>query len=100
MPDHSVTAGVTHVTTAFADSIIFNSGTWYTPFMAPDQVRNLFDSGTKLCLAVGGWGLSAGFDVAAKTSETRQAYAKNVADTIQRLGYDCVGECSLLMASL
>ncbi|EGR51275.1 glycoside hydrolase family 18 [Trichoderma reesei QM6a] len=90
LPDHSVTAGVTHVTTAFADSVIFNSGTWYSPFMAPDQVRSLFDTGTKLCLAVGGWGQSAGFDAAAKTDETRQLYAKNVADTIKNLGYDCV----------
>jgi chitinase len=54
LPPKDVTAGVTHVITAFATSDIFVSGSWYTPFMPLDQVRALFDEGTKVCMAIGG----------------------------------------------
>lgn len=60
--------------------------------MPLDQVRALFDKGTKVCMAVGGWGDTEGFSAGAASAETRKAYAKNIADTLDRLGYDCVGE--------
>ncbi|UKZ79240.1 hypothetical protein TrVFT333_006990 [Trichoderma virens FT-333] len=90
LPDHSVTAGVTHVTTAFAASTLFTSGEQYEPFMPLDQIRALFDHGTKICMAIGGWGDTAGFSAGAQNKTTRRAYAKNVAATVKRLGYDCV----------
>lgn len=92
LPDHSVTAGVTHVSTAFAGSAVFNSGTWYQPFMPLDQIRALFDDGVKVCMSIGGWGDTSGFSAGAQTSQTRQTYAQNVAAAIKTLGYDCVGE--------
>ncbi|KAK5988237.1 Chitinase 1-like protein [Cladobotryum mycophilum] len=90
LPDRSVTAGVTHVITAFAGTTLFNYGGQYTPFMPLDQVRALFDEGTKVCMAIGGWGDTSGFSAGAATDQTRKTYAKNVADTLNRLGYDCV----------
>ncbi|KAM0262312.1 hypothetical protein ACHAQJ_001781 [Trichoderma viride] len=90
LPDHSVTAGVTHVSTAFAGSTVFNSGTWYQPFMPLDQIRALFDEGAKICMSIGGWGDTSGFSAGAQNNQTRQTYAQNVATTIKTLGYDCV----------
>ena len=54
--------------------------------MPLDQIRALFDEGTKVCMAIGGWGDTAGFSAGAATEESRKTYAKNVADTVQRLG--------------
>ncbi|KAI6779226.1 uncharacterized protein J7T54_007753 [Emericellopsis cladophorae] len=90
LSDRATTAGVTHIITAFAQSTIFNSGTWYTPFMPLDQVRALFDDGTKVCMAIGGWSDTSGFSAGAATEQTRKTYAQNVATIMDNLGYDCV----------
>lgn len=87
-----MTAGVTHVITAFAPDTTFNWGSSYTPFMPLDQVRALFDEGTKVCLAVGGWGDTTGFGVAAASDSSRKTYAQNIATALDALGYDCVGK--------
>ena len=60
--------------------------------MPLDQVRALFDDGVKVCMAIGGWGDTAGFGQGAATEETRATYAANVAKTVENLGYDCVGK--------
>lgn len=62
--------------------------------MPLDQVRALFDDGTKVCMAIGGWGDTSGFGVGAATEESRKTYAKNIAATMDNLGYDCVGKSS------
>ncbi|PMB63785.1 Chitinase 1 [Beauveria bassiana] len=89
-PPKDVTAGVNYVITAFAPSTTFNTGTDYTPFMPLDQVRALFQNGTKVCMAVGGWADTEGFGVAAASEESRKLFAENVAKTADKLGYDCV----------
>ena len=91
LSDKATTAGVTHVTTAFAESTLFNWGGHYTPFMALDQVRGLFDEGVQVCMAVGGWGDNAGFTAALATEQTRATFATNLANELDRLGYDCAG---------
>lgn len=50
----------------------------------------MFDNGTKVCMAIGGWGDTAGFRVGAESEESRSLYASNIASTLDRLGYDCV----------
>ncbi|KFA75725.1 hypothetical protein S40288_04986 [Stachybotrys chartarum IBT 40288] len=90
LPDRSVTAGVNYVITAFAQSDIFNSGTWYQPFKPVTEVRALFDDGVKVCMAIGGWGDTSGFGVGAATEASRATFARNVAQTLDNLGYDCV----------
>jgi len=59
--------------------------------MPLDQVRALFDQGTKVCMAIGGWGDTSGFSTGCATDATRKTYAKNVATALNNLGYDCVG---------
>lgn len=89
-----MTAGINYVITAFANSSLFAAepAGEYTPFESLDTVRSRFDDGTKVCMAIGGWGDTAGFSEGAKTAESRKRYAANVADTLDRLGYDCIGE--------
>jgi chitinase len=66
--------------------------------MPLDQIRALFDRGTKVCMAIGGWGDTSGFSVGAVNEESRKRYAKNVAEAVDRLGYDCVGKVICLNA--
>ncbi|KAH6975402.1 glycoside hydrolase superfamily [Ilyonectria sp. MPI-CAGE-AT-0026] len=92
LPDKATAAGINYVITAFANSSLFTtepSGV-YTPFQPLDEIRALFDDGTKVCMAIGGWSDTAGFSAGAKTSQSRKLFAKNVAKTLDRLGYDCV----------
>ncbi|KHO00703.1 chitinase 18-11 [Metarhizium album ARSEF 1941] len=90
LPPRDVTAGVNYVITAFAPSSTFTFGSYYEPFMPLSQVRDLFDRGTKVCMAIGGWGDTSGFSAGAATPDTRKTYAKNVAAALSNLGYDCV----------
>lgn len=87
-----MTAGITHVITAFANSSIFtpDSKDSYTPFMDITKIRDMFDDGTKVCMAIGGWGDTAGFRVGAATETSRTTYASNIANTLDTLGYDCI----------
>ena len=80
---------------SFANSSLFTTqpGGKYEPFQPLKQVRDLFDHDIKVCLAVGGWGDNAGFDEGVKTDRTRERFARNVASTLDRLGFDCVGMC-------
>ncbi|KAI1171266.1 glycoside hydrolase family 18 protein [Nemania sp. FL0916] len=91
-PQKGSTAGITHVVTAFADPTLFNSDPpgQYTPFVDPKALRANFDDGTKMCLAVGGWGQSEGFSAGQKTEQSRALFAKNVAAALDAHGYDCV----------
>ena len=87
------TAGITHVITAFAESKLFTSDPPqpYQPFVDLPTLRGLFDNGTKVCMAIGGWGDTTGFPVAQKDETSRKTFAKAVASTVENLGYDCVG---------
>ncbi|KAI1096594.1 glycoside hydrolase family 18 protein [Rostrohypoxylon terebratum] len=92
LPGKNVTAGITHVIMAFANSSLFapeTAGT-YEPFTSTNAVRAMFDNGTKVGIAIGGWGDTAGFSAGAKTEASRTAYAKNVANMIENSGFDFV----------
>ncbi|KAI2466010.1 glycoside hydrolase family 18 protein [Annulohypoxylon bovei var. microspora] len=92
LPGKNVTTGITHVIMAFANSSLFapeTAGT-FEPFMSVDTVRAMFDNGTQVGIALGGWGDTAGFSAGAKTEASRTAYAKNVATMAEDLGFDFV----------
>lgn len=73
---------------AFANS---NSLTSYSPFKSLSEVRSMFDDGTKVGIAVGGWGDNAGYDEVSKTDESRKEFAKNIASLVETNGFDFVG---------
>lgn len=92
LPNKTLTAGITHVITAFANSSIFASdpvGT-YTPFKPISDVRAMFDNGTQVCLAIGGWGDTEGFRLGLATEESRSLYASNIASIMDTHGFDCI----------
>ncbi|KKK12489.1 hypothetical protein AOCH_006590 [Aspergillus ochraceoroseus] len=92
LTNRNLTAGIDHVIMAFAESILFTNPTPanYTPFASVESMRARFDPGTKFSLAIGGWGDNAGFDLAVTNDTTRRRFAKNVAQTLDRLGFDGV----------
>ncbi|KAI1262771.1 glycoside hydrolase family 18 protein [Xylariaceae sp. FL1019] len=93
VPDASLTAPITHVILAFMGSQIFNgdemSESWPI-FMSVEETRSKFHPGTKIMVAIGGWGDTAGFDAAARTEETRARFARNVKNMVHHTGADGV----------
>lgn len=53
-------------------------------------MRSRFDNGTKVMIALGGWGDTAGFSAGAADNTSRALYAKNVAEMLHTHGFDGV----------
>ncbi|KAI1363294.1 glycoside hydrolase family 18 protein [Xylaria arbuscula] len=91
--DISLRSPITHVALAFMNSHTFNrkeeSSSWPI-FMSVEEARSEFEPGTKIMVAIGGWGDTAGFDVAARTEESRDRFARNVACMVRDTGADGV----------
>ncbi|TVY53476.1 Endochitinase B, partial [Lachnellula suecica] len=91
-PNNTITAGIDTAIMAFANSSLFTTlpaGT-YEPFEPLSTFRARFDAGTKIMVAIGGWGDTIGFGIGAATEESRALYAQNVADMLTTLGFDGV----------
>lgn len=58
--------------------------------MSVDQVRAGFKPGTKVLVAIGGWGDWKGFQEAALTAESRKKWAEQVKIMVDRTGADGV----------
>ncbi|KAI0810093.1 glycoside hydrolase family 18 protein [Xylaria sp. FL0064] len=91
--DASLRAPITHVALAFMNSDTFNrednSSSWPI-FMSIEEARSKFEPGTKIMVAIGGWGDTSGFDTAARTEESRARFARNVASMVRDTGADGV----------
>ncbi|KAI1764673.1 glycoside hydrolase family 18 protein [Hypoxylon sp. FL1150] len=91
--DPSLTSSITHVAMAFMSPSFFNqkegTSTWPL-FMSVDEARSKFSPGTKILVAIGGWGDSAGFDTGAYSDESRATFARNVAAMVDDTGADGV----------
>lgn len=87
-----MTAGIDTAIMAFANSSLFTTSPTgnYTPFEPVSTMRARFENGTKVMIAIGGWGDTAGFSEGAATEASRTLYAKNVAIMLDNLGYDGV----------
>lgn len=75
---------------AFMRSEVFNiphQDSWPL-FTTVSEVRPKFKSGTKIQVAIGGWGNTDGFSEAAKTKESRKLFAQNVKAMIDATGAD------------
>ncbi|KAF4341558.1 chitinase [Fusarium beomiforme] len=92
LPPKEITHSVTHVVMSFANSSLFTTepAGVYKPFQPLKEVRALFDHDIKVCLAIGGWGDNAGFDEGLKTDRSRERFARGVASTLDKNGFDCV----------
>ncbi len=58
--------------------------------MPIEEVRAQFPRGTKVLVAIGGWGDTEGFAVAALDDASRHAFAANVARMVLQTGADGV----------
>ncbi|KAI0430117.1 glycoside hydrolase family 18 protein [Xylaria sp. FL1042] len=91
--DASLRAPITHIALAFMNSDTFNreehSSSWPI-FMSIEEARSKFEPGTKIMVAIGGWGDTSGFDTAARTKESRARFAHNVASMVHDTGADGV----------
>ncbi|KAJ4989429.1 glycosyl hydrolase family 18 [Stagonosporopsis vannaccii] len=92
VPELPLVARVTHVALAFMRSEVFNvphQGK-FPLFTNVSEVRPKFKSGTKIQVAIGGWGNTDGFSEAARTEEGRKIFAHNVKAMIDATGADGV----------
>jgi GH18 family chitinase len=53
-----------------------------------DAIRNKFAPGTKVMVAIGGWGDTVGFPEAARTDASRKLFARNVKAMVDDTGAD------------
>ncbi|KAJ5469710.1 hypothetical protein N7539_009328 [Penicillium diatomitis] len=92
LPGSDQTGGIDHAIMAFAPTSIFNSDSTpsFTPFESVDTMRKRFGPNTKLMIAIGGWGDTAGFSDGAKDDASRKRFAKNVAAMLDANKFDGV----------
>ncbi|OTB02712.1 glycoside hydrolase family 18 protein [Hypoxylon sp. CI-4A] len=93
VPDPTLTSSITHVALAFMSPDLFNrpEGRSDWPlFMPVSEARSKFHPETKIMVAIGGWGDSAGFDTAARTEENMARFARNIAAMLRDTGSDGV----------
>lgn len=90
VPDPELVSEITHVAIAFMRSSIFNEKKKvpdWSLFTTVDEVRSKFAEGTKIMIAIGGWG-DVGFSKASLTVNTRRLFAKNVKAMVDATGAD------------
>lgn len=90
-----VAAGIDHVIPVFVPSKSFNTDPPgnFTIFEDVAATRKRFDDGMKVLIAVGGWGDTDGFGIAAATEQSRTLFARNIATMLNVTGADGVGLC-------
>ena len=90
VPDKSLVSDITHVALAFMSSATFNQvqpSSWPL-FTTVEVARSQFTDGTAVMVAIGGWGNTAGFGIAAATEITRKLFAHNVKSMVDATGAD------------
>lgn len=81
---------VTHVALAFMRSETFNDpnrNDWPL-FVKVEDVRKKFPKTTKIMVAIGGWGNSAGFEDAARIEDSRAVWVDGVRKMVEATGAD------------
>ncbi|PMD43291.1 glycoside hydrolase family 18 protein [Hyaloscypha variabilis F] len=91
IPEPGLVSEVTHVAIAFMPSSIFNKkgASEWPLFTTVEEVRSKFPEGTKIMVAIGGWG-DTGFSKASSTVNTRRLFATNVKAMVDATGADGV----------
>jgi hypothetical protein len=115
--DLSLVSEISHVALAFMSSSRFNqlppttstAGSHPTAdiewpfFTTVSKTRTQFKKGTKILVAIGGWGDDEGFETAARTEEGQELWASNVARMVSDTGADgllCPHKLLHILASL
>ncbi|KAJ4303091.1 hypothetical protein N0V90_001982 [Kalmusia sp. IMI 367209] len=90
VPSPSLVKDVTHVALAFMRSESFNdpNQTSWPLFMTVEEARKKFSKDTKVMIAIGGWGNSAGFEEAARSEAGRGEWAEGVRRMVEATGAD------------
>lgn len=57
-------------------------------FTTVEKVRSQLAPGTKVMVAIGGWGDTEGFSEAVRTKEARKIFARNVGRMVEAVGAD------------
>ena len=57
-------------------------------FTTVENARSRFSPGTAIMVAIGGWGDTEGFEVAARTESGRKLFARNVGRMVEETGAD------------
>lgn len=71
-------------------SSIFNApdaSTWPL-FTSVERVREKFPADTAVMVAIGGWGNTDGFSVAAASDDSRKLFASNIRKMVEQTGAD------------
>jgi GH18 family chitinase len=92
-PDVDQLQHVTHAILAFMGSSIFNEpgrSDWplFGDYKDVSHIRPRFSPGTKIMVAIGGWGDTFGFSAAALNEKSRKDFADNVARMVFATGVD------------
>ncbi|CEJ57128.1 hypothetical protein PMG11_05833 [Penicillium brasilianum] len=92
LPGSDQTGQIDHAIMAFAPTKLFNSDSppSFSPFEPVETMRKRFGPDTKVMIAIGGWGDTAGFSDGAKDDTTRKRFAKNVASMLDTNNFDGV----------
>ncbi|OQD77163.1 hypothetical protein PENDEC_c003G06537 [Penicillium decumbens] len=92
LPGSDKTTDIDHAIMGFAPTKLFNSDSppSFKPFEDVATMRKRFSPNTKVMIAIGGWGDTAGFSEGAKDDTSRERFAKNVASMLNDNGFDGV----------
>lgn len=89
--DHDLVGSITHVILAFMRSNVFNvdkTPAEFPFFTTVAETRQKFNANTKIMVAIGGWGDSAGFEEAARDDSSRKRWANQVKAMVDLTGAD------------
>lgn len=83
---------ITHVALAFMSPAVFNQENPYEfpLFTTVEAARSQFSRNTAIMVAIGGWGDTEGFEVAAATVKSRKVFARNIKKMVDVTGADGV----------
>ena len=84
VPEKYLVSDLTHVALAFMSPAIFNQRqlSSFPLFTTVERVRTQFPEETAIMIAIGGWGDTEGFEVAAATDQSRKLFAQNVKNMV------------------
>lgn len=87
--DETLVKPITHVALAFMRSSLFldSNRTEWPSDRSVDSARKAFAPGTKILVAIGGWG-DTDFSIAARDDTSRKSFAHNVARMVKATGAD------------